>query len=82
MSAASQIGPPQPIDRHEQFLAAIIDELRAIRTVLGGPVISQPDGQVELRESRKESTMPTHSQQKKRVGRHPADCTCPLHGAE
>jgi hypothetical protein len=82
MSAASQIGPPQPIDRHEQFLAAIIDELRAIRIVLGGPVISQPDGQVELREPQTASITDTQFQQKKRVGRHPSDCTCPLHGAK
>lgn len=82
MSAASQIGTPQPIDRHEQFFAAIIDELRAIRTVLGGPVISPPAGEIELREPKRDVIVPAQIQQQKRPGRHPNDCTCPLHGGK
>lgn len=47
------VGPPQPIDRHEQFFAAILSELRAIRAVLEGPepFFPPPPETVELREA-------------------------------
>lgn len=63
MSDVPTIGPPQPIDRHEEFLAAILSELRAIRLRLDGPDFSAPPGQVELRESQKMAAIPPRPQQ-------------------
>ena len=57
------VGPPQPIDRHEEFLAAILTELRAIRAAMGGPALSPPANHVELREPQKVANVPARFQQ-------------------